>query len=391
MDSTVTPELMLPPLPVPVIAAPISAAKSGAAMRLGLKLWIVALLALACGFVLNRRAELGDTIDILRRADARWIAVAVAFQLAVLALIAQNYRLLMRRLGHRLGWRLLARAHLRRHVVATVVPFGGPPSMILFARDLRAHGVSTGDAVYMTVLYGVVGNAGFMLFLGPVLLWIASAGQLTGALWLGSLVFAAIVAASLAPILFLGRHDVPESLSRRVPAKALACIAGAQAHRLRLRLRDLAGPVAVNVAVNGAGVCMLYASLRAIGQHPAFSAVMTTRVVGILFTHVSPVFGGAGLVELTMVGALVHVGVAGGPALAGTLMFRLAQCWLPLALGLLLLVDLRRARPSRMPGWGRLRARVNRAKAPLVDARLDCAPLIGGTPRASSAGGVPEA
>lgn len=391
MDGTVTPELMLPPplLPVPVIAAPISAAESGAAMRIGLKLWIVALLALACGFVLNRRAELGDTIDILRRADARWIAVAVASQLAVLALIAQNYRLLMGRLGHRLGWRLLARAHLRRHVVATVVPFGGPPSMILFARDLRAHGVSTGDAVYMTVLYGVVGNAGFLLFLGPVLLWIAGAGQLTGALWLGSLVFAAIVAVSLAPILFLSRHDVPESLRRRVPAKALACIAGAQAHRLRLR--DLAGPVAVNVAVNGAGVCMLYASLRAVGQHPAFSAVMTTRVVGILFTHVSPVFGGAGLVELTMVGALVHAGVAGGPALAGTLMFRLAQCWLPLALGLLLLVDLSRARPSRMPGLGRPRARVDRAKAPLIDARSDCAPLIGGTPRTSAAGGVPDA
>ena len=112
-------------------------------------------------------------------ADSSILWIAVASQLAVLALIARKYRLLMRPLGHRLGWRLLVRVHLRRHVVATVGPFDGPPSMILFARDLRSHGVSTGNAVYMTVRYGVAGNAGFLRFLGPVLLWLANAGQLT--------------------------------------------------------------------------------------------------------------------------------------------------------------------------------------------------------------------
>lgn len=288
-----------------------------------------------------------------RHADPRWAGAAALAQAAVLALIGVKYRLLLARLGHRVGLFPLLRLHLRRHLVATALPFGGPPSMVLFARDLRARGVPTDDAVFTGVLYGAVGQAGFVVYSAPVMVWLAATGQVGRLLAAGGLAFAVVSGAALCCMRHAGRHDPPPWLARRLPLRAADFLGTVRSHRIRPR--DLLTPVAVTVGINGLGGFMLYACLRAVGQHPAVASVLGARVVGTLVTFVSPILQGAGAVELTTAGALRDAGTPAAAALAGTLLFRLFQLWLPLALGVGALLDVRRVRsplPSLRPiGW----------------------------------------
>ena len=83
-------------------------------------------LALTGLIVAKSRHEFRAAIDSALSADLRWISFAVICQAAALTLIAVNYRQILARLGHRMSWRFMARAHLRRHAVATLAPLGGP-------------------------------------------------------------------------------------------------------------------------------------------------------------------------------------------------------------------------------------------------------------------------
>jgi hypothetical protein len=64
---------------------------------------------------------------------------------------------------------------------------------------------------------------------------------------------------------------------------------------------------------------------------------MSTRAIGALSAHLSPVFQGSGLVESSMTGVLQNAGQPAEGALAATLLFRLIQVWIPVSIGLALL------------------------------------------------------
>jgi len=86
----------------------------------------ILLLSLMVALFARSRSEFAHAADSAFSADWRWITFAIVCQVVALMLIAVNYRMILGRLGHTLSWNFMARAHLRRHVVATVLPFGTP-------------------------------------------------------------------------------------------------------------------------------------------------------------------------------------------------------------------------------------------------------------------------
>src|SRR5206468_11262724 len=100
-------------------------------------------------------------------------------QFAILGVIAGKYRALFTRLGEPLATTVLVRAHLRRHVVSTLIPLGGPAGLARFVRDLGTHNVGANTVVYASVLASMVNEIAFGLVLVPVLAWLALAGRAT--------------------------------------------------------------------------------------------------------------------------------------------------------------------------------------------------------------------
>jgi phosphatidylglycerol lysyltransferase len=311
--------------------------------RSGAPVW-VGLVALCGGlFLMRGRAEAERIMIPLRGADPLWLTSSLLLEVGALVLIVGKYRLLLGLLELHVGSLPLVRAHLRRHVVGAVLPVGGPPSMVVFARDLARHDVSADDALYVAVLYSVIGHISFALFLFPVLAWLVVARQASASLILGAALLAVLLGLIMVPLVRLRRPAILGVRTRRAPKRVCAFIARAREHDVRAR--HLLTPLALAFGVHIANAAMLGCALRAIGQRPSPAAVLVGYAAGTLFGLLTPLFQGSGVVELTMAGALHRAGVPLAAAVAGTLLYRLAQFWLPLACGVVVQLTGIRRRP----------------------------------------------
>lgn len=282
-------------------------------------------------FGLSQRAELDRIRAVTLSAEREWIVVLVALEVAILALVALTYRTLLGRLGHRLTFLPLVAIHLRRVVVGTVTPVGGPSSMLVFIHNLRQRGVRPADALLTVSIKSVIGNVAFLVLLLPVLL--VQRPNLLLAAGTGLLVL--IVGVMAAALFFALRAAKPPAwLIRRLPLRALRFVA--QIRRHQISYASLIGPFGLMLATKLGGVLMLFVALRAVHHDTDLRVPLMAYVVGMVFLLVAPVFQGIGFVEVSMAVALERLGVPPAAAVGATLLCRVGELWLPLLAGLIL-------------------------------------------------------
>jgi uncharacterized membrane protein YbhN (UPF0104 family) len=298
--------------------------------RHGPYLWLVLLLGFTVYFGMSQQAELVRIRDTILNARREWILGLVLLELVILALVAGAYRALLSRLGHNIKLIPLMGVHLKRVVVGTVTPVGGPSSMVVFIHTLRGRGVKPADALLAVSIKSVIGNIAFLILLLPVvflqertpLLLACTAGLIA---LVGVMAFALIVA--------LRRTKPPAWILQRLPRKALKFLAQIRSHDISIP--HLAGPFAIMMATKLCGVLMLFMALRAVGHHPDIQVPLMAYVVGMVFLMVAPVFQGIGVVEVSMAVALQRLGVPPAAAIGATLLCRAGELWLPLTAGIL--------------------------------------------------------
>ncbi len=309
-------------------------------VRHGLVLWLTLLTILAAAFVLREREQVAQIAGILRDADGRWVAVAVGIEIGLVVLTGFAYQALLRRLGHRIGVPVLAIVHLRRVLVGTVTPLGGPASLYVLVRSLARRGVRTEDTLLCAALRSLTGYAAFLVLLLPAIVF----SHPTRTIVAGAIGLCVAFIIGIGALAWLLRAaDGPRPWEHRVPRRLTAPIERIRGHGLTAA--DLQRPFTLALAIRLSGAAMLYVCLRAVGQTPDVSVALIAYVVGLLFLLIAPVFGGIGVVEVATAVALERLGVPAAPALAAALLCRLTELWLPLGLGLIAqLVETRRAR-----------------------------------------------
>lgn len=288
------------------------------------------LVVLVSGFVIRQRSQLAQIADVLRAADGRWIAGAVLIELGIIALTGVTYRILLRRLGHQIDWLLLAGVHLRRVLVGTVTPMGGPPSLYVLVRALGRDGVPAEDALLAAGMRSATGYGAFIALLLPAVALSDPTGPILVSAFALLVVFLA-VSGGLA--LLLRAPHRPRRWEERLPQRVRGFASRTRRHGLAMA--DLRGPFGCALAIRLSGAAMLYVCLRAVGESPGVGVALIAYVVGLLFLLVAPVFGGIGVVEVATAVALERLGVPATPAFAAALLCRLGELWLPLVLGLI--------------------------------------------------------
>lgn len=332
--------------------------------RYGVYLWVSLLIGCVGLFVVQQRTEIVNLNQTLQAAQARWLLVALALAVTTIGLLGLEYQAILRRLGHRLDLPSLVRIHLERQVVGTLVPLGGPPSMYVFARFLKSRRVPMHDALFALILYSLVGYASFLIFMLPIMLWLQLTGQATTLVLLGAVALIGIFTVSITGVVLLLRERIPAAWMGGRIAHVVAAFAS-HSRRHQLRPNQVLRALSYAVLVKGSGGLLLYACLLAVGADPSPATILVGYVVGMLFSFIAPVFQGAGVVELSMVVALKQFGVAGDAALAGTLLYRFFDIWLPLMLGIAVLTGVRvqslwlSHAPARLRLWTRMRANTN--------------------------------
>ncbi len=278
---------------------------------------------------MSQRAEVARIRDTILGAQFEWILALIALEIMILALVAGAYRILLGKLGHNIRLDTLVGVHLKRVVVGTVTPVGGPSSVLIFVHALRSRGVRPADALLAVSIKSVIGNLAFLLLLIPVLfvqepstLLIAGTGGLI------------VLVAATAAILGLAMRPTkpPAWFLSRLPRKGLKFLAQIRSHHISIP--SLGGPFAIMMATKLAGVMMLFLALRAVGHNPDIQVPLMAYVVGMVFLMVAPVFQGIGFVEVSMAVALQKMGVPPAAAIGATLLCRAGELWLPLMAGI---------------------------------------------------------
>lgn len=314
--------------------------------------WLVLGLICVGLFLYKSGGAFADALPIVRTAAGGWVLAAVACKIAVISLYASRYRIIFGWLGRAPGWFDLARAHLRRQTLSNVVPLGGPVGLVRFVRDLEQHQVTPSTTLYASFLAAAGNQVGFLLFTTPVLALMVLSGQASVPLIVGgAIMLTFIVSAGIGAVLLLRSDAVHKSVSGVLPARVTHGLASIREHQISLR--DIARTMPHSLGIHLMGTGALLFSLWSVDVHPDLTTVLFARVAASVAVVALPIWQGAGALELTVLGTLVAGGIAAPDALAAIAIFRIAEFWVPLAIGALAFVP-----PMRIPSLEPARVRL---------------------------------
>ncbi|MGO9027652.1 MAG: lysylphosphatidylglycerol synthase transmembrane domain-containing protein [Acidimicrobiales bacterium] len=272
-----------------------------------------------------------------------WLVVALMAEVGHFACTFSLQRIALRTKA----WFPVVTAQLAGNAISLIVPGGAAPGAAVQFRMLAASGMDAADAVGGLTAFSLLGIAGLLalpVLVLPILLFgspvssglyiLAIIGAVAFVLFTG---FSAVVAAANAPLEWLGRaiQAIRNRLFRRRPP-----MTGLPDRLLEQRdlIRSVLGRQWWQATLLSAGrlaldyLCLL-GCVRAVGSHPRPSLVLLAYAVAGVIGLVPITPGGLGIVEASLSGLLVLVGLTAGEAVLATLAYRLASYWIPLMAG----------------------------------------------------------
>jgi uncharacterized membrane protein YbhN (UPF0104 family) len=313
-------------------------------------LQLVAVLAVA-GLVLLLAPGLGEVRDLLAQARPEWVALAVAFE----ALSCASYVLMFRPVFCRnMPWRTSWEIGLSELGAGSIVPASGAGGLALGAWILREGGMPAERIASRSVAFFLIKSS--VNFVAVAVLGTVMALGLAGpelSLWLTAVPAAGallvIAAVLVVPRLGAGA-PVPAGagrVRRGLRAVRTALVGGTAEAVQIVRSRNA-------LVITGAlgywawDNAVLWAAFQAFGVSPPVTVVLLGYLIGQL-GGLLPLPGGLGGIDGGLIGTLIVFGVPAAAAAAAVLVYRVILFWLPLLLGAVAFVSLRRGlnRPDR--------------------------------------------
>ncbi len=303
----------------------------------------------------------------LQRARWGWVAAAFVLQVASIGMIVRQQRRILRALGVRISLPRVGLITYSSTAISMSLPAGGAVGAGYSYRQYRANGASAATAATVLLLSGLVSTAALvLLFLaGFGLAGISRLRELGDQRPETPLLIGAGFVAAIAAIGWLthwaGRRANPGSDSGTAPTPRLD--AWSERHpRLGVAVRGLLTTgrqaqelgrgdwrlVLVTSFLNWAlDLACLYASCRAFGiMIPPMQLALI--YLGIQLVRQIPITpGGIGVIEVSLLAALVASGSAQGPAAGAVLIYRLFAAWMLLPIGYVMLAILRLNKPAQ--------------------------------------------
>jgi uncharacterized protein (TIRG00374 family) len=304
---------------------------------------VVGLLAVL-GLVVVFAPGLGDVRDRLDEAEPGWLALGIVFE----ALSCLSYVVMFRPVFCRqMPRRTSAEIALSELAVGSIVPASGAGGLALGAWILHEGGMPGEQIARRSVAFFLVKSS--VNFVAVAVIGTAMAIGLLGpdvSLWLtavpAALSLLVLVVVALLPRLGPGRDAPPDAgrLRRAVVATRRALINGTEEAIEIIRRRDplvLAGAVGYWAFDNA----VLWATFHAFGEAPPLTVILMGYLIGQL-GGLLPLPGGVGGIDGGLLGASVVFGAPAAASAAAVLAYRVILFWLPLIVGGIAFLSLRR-------------------------------------------------
>jgi uncharacterized protein (TIRG00374 family) len=306
-------------------------------------LQIAAVLAVA-GLVLLLAPGLGHVRHVLTQARPGWVAFAVVLE----ALSCASYVLMFRPVFCRnMPWRTSWEIGLAELGAGSIVPASGAAGLALGAWILRQGGMPAEQIARRSVAFFLIKSS--VNFVAVAVVGTVMALGLAGSdqpLWLtavpaagATLVIAAVL---LVPRLGAGREVTAEAgRMRRAIWQVRRALVGGTAEAVQIVRSRNALVIAGSVGYWAFDNAVLWAAFHAFGYAPPVTVVLMGYLIGQL-GGLLPLPGGLGGIDGGLIGTLIVYGTPAAVTTAAVLVYRTILFWLPLALGAVAFISLRR-------------------------------------------------
>lgn len=315
---------------------------------------MVAVLTLATAVVLFlNRADLPRGWYALRHAEIGWLLVLAAVTGLGLVVLGAEHTAAQRAVGLRPRLSRVAPLALAARFVNSVAKSGGLAGLAVFRARARRDDQPMGQVVAAYLLVTVLDVVAFAVILAAALALVVATRRFTTTDGAASVVFAGYLAVVVAVMACAARsrtairrlYALPRKLRtrfgpRRHPPPAEMDAGHAPADELFDAIAvvrqnpSTAFPVALTaLGVDAVGTVQLWAVLHALGVDAGVAVAVVSYGLSTLLGIVGFLPGGLGFVEFSLGAVLVSFGVSVGVAATAVVLYRIAEFWMPLAVG----------------------------------------------------------
>lgn len=323
---------------------PVSMPRELEPRRLGRRTLQVVIALAVLALIVFLAPGLGEVRDRLEGASPGWIGIAITLE----ALSCLSYVVLFKPLFcPRMPWRTSLEIGWSELAMGSIVPASGAGGLALGAWILNQGGMPADQIARRSVAFfllkssvnfaavAVLGTLMAVGIVGPHRSLLLTALPAAGAMLVMAVIF-------FLPRIGPGPAPGPDaSRVRRFSASARLALIGGIAEAVQiLRVRDrqvLLGALGYWAFDNA----VLWATFHAVGTSPEISIVLMGYLIGQL-GGLLPIPGGLGGIDGGLLGTLVLYGTPVAPTAAAVLSYRLILFWLPLVVGAIAFLSLRR-------------------------------------------------
>ncbi|PZR24722.1 MAG: ABC transporter permease [Citrobacter freundii] len=287
-------------------------------------------LLLAFIFFRSERRELADIIPHLQQADRLWVVLGFIVTGLFFVLQGAMYRSSFAAVRLKLPVAQGIELFLKRNFLSVFLPAGGVSSLAYTPSQIRRNGFNKMQVHQASGLYGFIGLLTVVIAGLPVLVSMAFKGGLKHAST-GFISLLLILAAlwGIVQLLKPGKY-LNLRLRKYFPS------AGPFIDELfsaDLNNRAFGSAVVYSLLIELCGMVHVYIAMLALGFHASMGVAAAAYIISVLLMLVSPVLRGLGAVEVSLVYIMELYGYNAGQALAVTVLYRVFEFWLPVAVG----------------------------------------------------------
>jgi phosphatidylglycerol lysyltransferase len=285
-------------------------------------------------FFRGERKELQDIIPNIENADLFWLLTGMAITALYVFLQSGMYVRCFASIGLRLKWIDALELFLKRNFLSIFLPAGGVSALAYTPSQLRKRGFNKTQINQASGLYGFAGMFTVFLVGLPVVILLAFSSQRQfDSAWVALLFVVLILAGTVWVARSLKRKESLYRFFEKKFPRALPVID--ELFSANVTQRKYAGAIAFSTGVELTGMAHVYIAMMALGLHGSLTIAAVGYMVSVLLMVISPFLRGLGAVEMSLVYILEVYGYSTLQALSVTVLYRVFEFWLPMALGLI--------------------------------------------------------
>jgi phosphatidylglycerol lysyltransferase len=301
---------------------------------------IVCIIGLIYQFLQQGRVEIPQLINRLKTADKNWLLMGVLLAVSFVVLQGEMYYWSFRSVGEKVSrWQSVI-LYLKRNFVSVFLPVGSISSLATFSQTIEKQGVTSLKMSIASAIYLISGIVTLWIIAIPVLFFTAQSQHIDTIAYVSLLVLTLLLLALTVFVLNLKKRGKSYQLFAKFFPKYVA-----QLDNFLTMPINRTALIAANLASLGleiVGILILFVSIYAIGFDIPWLVPCLAYTIATLILYVAPVARGVGAIELSLIYVLTQNGLDANSALTVTLLSRFFGFWLPLILGGLSFINLKK-------------------------------------------------